>query len=171
LSARARPSQGRTEIENLLSYRLTVVAALLSRSQLARFQAVSGISLAEWRTLVLVSNFGPLTVKDLSRRAGLDFGQTSRLVSRMSDSGLVEKERAEDARSVILSLSAAGRALQRDLWNLAMRCNDEFLGTLSDTDRRGLMNSLETLAATARRSLVSAGKRKRAGRAKAGHNR
>ncbi len=156
MNLRARLPRGSTDIESLLSYRLSMVAALLSRSQLMRFGSRSPISLAEWRTLVLVSNFGPLTVKDLSRRAALDFGQTSRLVSRMCDGGLIEKARAEDARSVSLSLTAAGRALQRDLWGVAMRCNDDFLESLSDADRRGLMNALDTLAAKARAALAAA---------------
>ena len=45
-------------------------ASLLSRAQLARFGDVAEISLAEWRTLVLVGTFGPLSVKELAKRAG-----------------------------------------------------------------------------------------------------
>jgi len=147
-------------IAELLSYRLLVVSALLSRSQLMRFEPVSDISHAEWRTLALVGNFGPLSVKSLSRHAGLDFGQTSRLVSRMFEHGYIEKSRAEDGRSVILSLTATGRALHRQLWAIAMRCNDEFLASLSTAARKGLLEALDTLAAKARASL-HAGRAKR----------
>jgi len=155
-SARAsRPTGSKSGIESLLSYRLLVVANLLSRSQLLSFGPVAAISLAEWRTLVLVNTFGPLSVKSLARHAGLDFGQTSRLVSRMFDGGLIEKERGEDARSVILSLTAPGRALHRRLWGVAMRCNDDFLLSLSNSSRKGLLTALDTLTAVAKASLKS----------------
>lgn len=156
MASRARAAgTGRNthDIENLLSYRLLVVANLLSRSQLVRFGPVSAISLAEWRTLALVTNFGPLSVKSLARHAGLDFGQTSRLVSRMCDSGLIEKQRGDDARSVILSVTASGRALHRRLWSVAMRCNDDFLKSLSAASRKGLLEALDTLSAAAKASL------------------
>ncbi|MBM3519003.1 MAG: MarR family transcriptional regulator [Alphaproteobacteria bacterium] len=141
------------DIENLLSYRLLVVANLLSRSQLMRFGPMSAISLAEWRTLALVTSFGPLSVKSLARYANLDLGQTSRLVSRMCDIGLIEKQRGDDARSVILSVTASGRALHRRLWRVAMRCNNGFLNSLSSSSRRGLLEALDTLTAAAKATL------------------
>ncbi len=149
---RAR-NAGRADIAGLLSYRLVVVSTLLTRSQLKEFASVSDISLSEWRTLALVGSFGPLSVKSLSRHAGLDFGQTSRLVSQMCGSGLIEKARAEDGRSVMLSLTDEGRALRRRLWAVAMRCNREFLDSLSPASRRGLMDALDTLTAKARATL------------------
>jgi DNA-binding MarR family transcriptional regulator len=148
-----RRKADRNDISSLLSYRLVVVSTLLTRSQLARFASVSNISLSEWRTLALVGSFGPLSVKALSRHAGLDFGQTSRLVSAMCASGLVEKARGEDGRSVTLSLTAEGRELRKRLWAVAMRCNEEFLDSLSPASRNGLMDALDTLTAKARATL------------------
>jgi DNA-binding MarR family transcriptional regulator len=144
---------GKTGIESLLSYRLSVVSNLLSRSQLVQFESVAPISQPEWRMLVLVNSYGPLSVKALSRRAGLDFGQTSRLVSRMCESGLVAKERSDDARSVNLSLTTEGRALHRRLWTVAMKCNDLFLKSLNVAERKALTSALDTLTHKARASL------------------
>lgn len=152
-SRTARGSQKKSDIASLLSYRLLVVSSLLSRSQLRQFGSISGISLAEWRTLALVGNFGPLAVKGLSRHAGLDFGQTSRLVSRMFENGLIGKKRGDDGRSITLSLTPAGRALHRRLWTVAMRCNDEFLASLSSASRKGLLDALDTLTAKAKETL------------------
>jgi DNA-binding MarR family transcriptional regulator len=151
-TTRARRSN-RNDISGLLSYRLVVVSTLLTRSQLARFAAVSYISLSEWRTLALVGSFGPLSVKSLSRHAGLDFGQTSRLASAMCANGLIEKARAEDGRSVTLALTDEGRALRRRLWAVAMRCNAEFLDSLGAADRKGLLSALDKLAAKAKATL------------------
>ena len=160
-AARRPGPNERAGISDLLSYRLVVVSTLLTRSQLKEFASVSDISLSEWRTLALVGSFGPLSVKSLSRHAGLDFGQTSRLVSTMCESGLIEKSRAEDGRSVMLSLTAAGRALRRRLWAVAMRCNEEFLASLSPASRRGLMDALDTLTKKARTALAAGSARER----------
>jgi DNA-binding MarR family transcriptional regulator len=140
---------------DLLSYRLSVVSNLLSRSQLSGFAAVADISLPEWRVLVLVQNYGPLSVKSLARHAGLDFGQASRLVSRMCEAGLVLKHATDDARSVDLLLTARGRAMQQRLWKVAMRCNDEFLASLSAAEKQVLFKALDTLAGKAKSALAA----------------
>ncbi|CAN5752066.1 hypothetical protein BH09PSE5_BH09PSE5_04950 [soil metagenome] len=149
----------KSDLANLLSYRLSIASNLLSRSQSLRFEAVSDISLPEWRVLVLVNDYGPLPVKSLSRHAGLDFGQASRLVSRMCEAGLVSKEKTDDARSVNLSLTTAGRALHRKLWKLAMACNDDFLASLKKDERTVLLKALDSLATTARESIDKSRKR------------
>jgi DNA-binding MarR family transcriptional regulator len=150
-----RPGRSdRGGIADLLSYRLAVVSTLLTRSQLGEFATESDVSLSEWRTLALVASFGPLSVKSLSRHARLDFGQTSRLVSRMTADGLIAKTRAEDGRSVTLSLTTKGGDLHRRLWSVAMRCNKEFLDSLSPASRHGLLDALDTLASKARAGLA-----------------
>lgn len=140
----------KADLAHLLSYRLSVVSNLLSRSLVRRFQSISEISLPEWRMLVLVSVYAPVTVKSLSRHAGLDFGQTSRLVTRMCEMGRMIKTPGEDARSVELSLTTQGRALHRKLWAVAMECNDSYLHGLSAAQQELLFGALDTLAAAAR---------------------
>ncbi|MGE0807176.1 MAG: MarR family winged helix-turn-helix transcriptional regulator [Burkholderiaceae bacterium] len=145
---RIDPSQA--DLDHLLSYRLSVVSNLLSRSLLKRLESAAEITLPEWRVLVLVNTYGPLSVKALSRHAGLDFGQASRLVSRMCESDLIVKKPTDDARSVDLQLTAQGRALHRKLWTIAMRSNDQFLASLNQAERKLLYGALDTLAAAAR---------------------
>jgi DNA-binding MarR family transcriptional regulator len=144
---------GKDDLVNLLSYRLSVVANLMSRSQLMRFAPIAGVSLPEWRVLVLVNSYGPLSVKSLSRRAGLDFGQTSRLVSRMADGGFIVKRPTDDARSVDLLLTAQGKALHRRLWKVAMQSNTDFLANLSTEERKVLLSALDKLTSKAKSSM------------------
>jgi DNA-binding MarR family transcriptional regulator len=146
------PASG--DLTELLSYRLSVIAGLLSRRQFADFATVTEIAQMEWRALVIVANYGPLPVKSLARHLAADFGQTSRMVSRMCEAGLIGKQTAEDARSVTLALTPQGRALHRRLWPIAMRCNQQFLDSLSKADQRALMRALDALAETARNTHV-----------------
>ena len=145
-----RSDPSKADLDNLLSYRLSVVSNLLSRNLLMRFEAISDISLPEWRILVLVNTYGPLSVKSLARHAGLDFGQASRVVGRMCLDGLIAKEKTADARSVNLSLTAEGFALHSKLWRAARQCNGEFLASLSDAERTTLIAALDTLTDKAR---------------------
>lgn len=147
LAGAGSPASG---LDQLLSYRLSVVSNLLSRSQALRVGSNGGLSQHEWRLLVLIDSYGPLPVKALSRHAGLDFGQASRIVSRICEAGLVDKRKTTDGRSVELALTASGAALHRKLWSLAMRCNEEFLSVLSQTQREVLMDALDLLAQAAR---------------------
>jgi DNA-binding MarR family transcriptional regulator len=143
----------KADLAQLLSHRLAVVANLLSRSQVMRFEAVSDISLPEWRVLVLVNNQGPLPVKQLAEEAGLDFGQASRLVSRMCENGMIVKDKTDDARSVLLSLTAAGKALHRKLWKVATQTNQDFLETLGQKEPTVLLKALDSLSDAAEESI------------------
>ena len=146
--------RGKPALANLLSYRLSVVSTLLSRTLLRRLNAISDISLPEWRVLVLVSSYQPLTVKILAMHAGLDLGQASRLVRRMCESNYVVKTPTDDARRVSLSLTGQGRALHRKLWDVAMSCNDGYLAALSTVQRNALFGALEALTTAAKADLA-----------------
>lgn len=149
-SRAARIDPGQADLDQLLSHRLSTVSNLLSRGLLERFTPAAGITLPEWRVLVLVNGHEPLSVKALSRHAGLDFGQASRLVSRLCDAGLIVKKPTGDARRVDLRLTAQGRALHRKLWTIAMRGNEQLLAGLSEAERRLLLGVLDRLADMAR---------------------
>lgn len=153
-SAVLRLDPDRPGLADLLSYRLSVVSNLLSRTLHTRLNAISDISLPEWRVLVLVGSYQPLPVKSLAIHAGLDFGQASRLVRRMCELGHMVKQPTDDGRSVNLSLTPRGRALHRKLWDVAMACNDAYLAELSAAQRTALFGALDVLAATAKADLA-----------------
>lgn len=142
-----------THINELLSYRLSVIGNLISHTLAARFAPVTDLSLLEWRAITLLNSYGPLTVKELARHAALDFGYTSRLVTRLNARGLVSKNSGSDARSVDLSLTTAGHALHKRLWNIAMECNSQLLELLKPADRAVLLNSLDILEAASQSAL------------------
>lgn len=150
----AKPSRANlTHINELLSYRLSVIGNLISHTLAARFAPVTDLSLLEWRTITLLNAYGPLTLKALARHAALDFGYTSRLVTRLNARGLVAKNSGSDARSVDLSLTTAGQALHKRLWNIAMECNNHLLELLKPADRAVLLKSLDILEAASQSAL------------------
>ena len=109
-----RPPSSTTElpgIRELLSYKLHVVANLLSRGAEMRYRREFGVSLWEWRSVALLGGAaGPLSLNELALAAGIDKSQMSRVISGLTARRLVLRAiDAEDARGVRLTLTRAGR--------------------------------------------------------------
>ncbi|MGQ0512099.1 MAG: MarR family winged helix-turn-helix transcriptional regulator [Betaproteobacteria bacterium] len=148
-------------IRELLSYRLHRVANLLSRGAEMRYRREFGVSLWEWRTVALLGGAAvPLSLNELSRAAGVDKSQMSRVVSGLSARRLVLRaDDKADGRSVKLRLSAAGRKLYDGLIVAAAERNDAFLGCLSAKEQACLEGALDKLAEEARRFIQIEGTR------------
>src|SRR5690349_18918223 len=95
------PSEALPTIKDLLSYRVHQLANALSRGAAARYRHEFGVSLMEWRTLALLGDFAPMTLKELAQQAGLDKSLASRVVAGLVERGFVLREiGSEDAREV-----------------------------------------------------------------------
>jgi MarR family transcriptional regulator, organic hydroperoxide resistance regulator len=82
--------------------------------------------------LVVIGQAGPLSLKELGELLIAEAGHPSRLVDRLVASGLVERRpAASDRRRVELSLTAAGKRLQRRVVaqrEAALRAGRELVG-------------------------------------------
>jgi DNA-binding MarR family transcriptional regulator len=139
-------------IRALLSYRLHVVANLLSRGAELRYRREFGVSLWEWRTVALLGGAGAAqSLNDLARAAGIDKSQMSRVVSGLAARRLVLRTiDAADARGLRLTLTRAGKSLYAGLIRAAAERNDAFLDCLSAKERQAFDEALDKLAARAR---------------------
>jgi DNA-binding MarR family transcriptional regulator len=90
-------------------------------------------------------------LNELSRAAGIDKSQMSRVVSGLAARRLVLRSiDAADGRGVKLTLTRAGRALYQGLIRAAAERNDAFLDCLSAKERAAFDAALDKLAARAR---------------------
>jgi len=139
-------------IRELVSYRLHVVANLLSRGAELRYRREFGVSLWEWRSIALLGGAREaLSLNELARAAGIDKSQMSRVVAGLTRRKLVLRAAdAADGRGVRLTLSAAGRKLYAGLIRAATERNDAFLGCLSASERAAFDGALDKLAARAK---------------------
>jgi DNA-binding MarR family transcriptional regulator len=151
-SSTTEPAPTSPTIRELLSYRLHVVANLLSRGAELRYRREFGVSLWEWRTIALLGGAREaLSLNALARAAGIDKSQMSRVVAGLTRRRLVLREAdAADGRGVRLTPSAAGRRLYAGLIRAAAERNDAFLGCLSASERAAFDGALDKLAARAR---------------------
>lgn len=139
-------------IRDLLSYRLHVVANLLSRSAELRYRREFGVSLWEWRTVALLgAATEPLSLNELARAAGIDKSQMSRVVSGLTRRRLVLRAPdASDARGIRLALSKGGHKLYQGLIRAAGERDAAFANCLSKKEMQALDAVLAKLAHQAR---------------------
>ena len=83
-----------------------------------------GVSLSRCVTLETLLREGPLQVRELARRLGLDASTVTRSIDGLVRDELVRRTRDErgDRRRVFVTLTARGRGLAKKL----LRCADEY---------------------------------------------
>jgi DNA-binding MarR family transcriptional regulator len=141
-----------TEIRDLLSYRLHVVANLLSRGAELRYRREFGVSLWEWRTLALLGAVAePLSLNHLAHAAGIHKSQMSRVVSGLARRRLVRRAADPgDGRGVHIALSEIGRKTYKGLIKAAAERDAAFRECLSASETRVFDQALAKLAGQAR---------------------
>jgi DNA-binding MarR family transcriptional regulator len=138
-------------IKSLLSYRLHVVANLLSRSAAMRYKREFDVSLWEWRTIALLGAESPLSLNELAKAAGLDKSQMSRVVSGLTERNLVARSAdVADGRGVQLGLTRTGVRLYEGLMRAAAERNAIFIASLTRDERACFDGALAKLGARAR---------------------
>jgi DNA-binding MarR family transcriptional regulator len=141
-----------TEISDLLSYRVHVVANLLSRGAELRYRREFGVSLWEWRTIALLGAADePLSLGHLAHAAGIDKSQMSRVVSGLAKRRIVLREaHPGDGRGVRLTLSRNGRKVYDGLIRAAAERDNAFRNCLSAKEKDVFERALTKLAGQAR---------------------
>jgi DNA-binding MarR family transcriptional regulator len=141
-----------TEIRDLLSYRVHLVANLLSRGAELRYRREFGVSLWEWRTIALLgASEEPLSLGDLARAAGIDKSQMSRVVSGLAKRRLVLRAADPgDGRGVRLTLTKTGQRLYTGLIRAAGERDALFRNCLSKGEKEAFERALTKLAGQAR---------------------
>jgi len=141
-----------TAIRDLLSYRLHLVANLLSRGAELRYRREFGVSLWEWRSIALLgASASPLSLNELARSAGIDKSQMSRVISGLARRGIVLREAdAADGRGVRLALSRKGCRIYAGLMRAAGERDEAFTGCLTRNEKKTFDRALAKLASRAR---------------------
>jgi DNA-binding MarR family transcriptional regulator len=141
-----------TEIRDLLSYRVHMVANLLSRGAELRYRREFGVSLWEWRTIALLGAADEaLSLGHLAHAAGIDKSQMSRVVSGLARRRIVLREaHPGDGRGVRLTLTKSGRKVYDGLIRAAGQRDAAFRNCLTKNEREAFDRVLAKLAGQAR---------------------
>lgn len=101
-----------TPLQDLLTYRISRLHARLNAHASGLLAEVAGISLVQWRVLVMLDAIGPSAAVEMVRLSAIDKGQLSRTVKIMQSDGLiVVAPGTETWRSPKLEMTQKGREI------------------------------------------------------------
>jgi MarR family transcriptional regulator, organic hydroperoxide resistance regulator len=139
----------------------TVIADQFGEEALARH----GLSIAMWRVMAALSANGSQRQIDLAELTSIDASTLSRLVTRLTRTGLATRTRsASSNREVVVALSAKGSALMAQLIPLAKAIEADANAGLSPEELSALKRALRRMYANLkeRRTAATATRPKRA---------
>jgi DNA-binding MarR family transcriptional regulator len=118
------------------------------RRQIEQAMAAHGLTAAQWYPLWKLKRDGPSTAQELARDMDLDAGAATRLVDRLALKGLVQRQRSEaDRRVVMLELTAAGQAVAAHVPQVLAEVNNAYLQGFSRDEWQQLKALLRRMQA------------------------
>lgn len=106
------------------------------------------ITLPQFRALVMVASSGPVNLGAVARALGVHPSNATRACDRLVGAGLLDRrDDPGDRRNLTLDLTAAGRALVRQVMDDRRAAIAAILGRMPDEQRRALAPVLESFAA------------------------
>lgn len=95
--------------ERLITYRVSVLAQVISRLVDASVQRNLGLTSRQWRVLVVLNRLGTSPSGAVARMANFDHSQVSRVATELAEKGLITQSNdPADRRRQILALTPAG---------------------------------------------------------------
>lgn len=135
------------DIRKLFSYRLTLLERANEKDgQKFLMKVGHGLSLGEWRTLAVIRALQPCTLRSLAAEGFLDEGQMSRMVKRLVEYKLIQRQASSsDRRALRLTLTSAGETLYQQVIETVVAANDKTLAVLSSHEGAALLDMLDRL--------------------------
>lgn len=134
------------ETLNSVDYKVGILRKVLDRYSAPGIAIKFDLSLAEWRVISHVYAGKSVTARWLCDRLYSDKSEVSRACSSLSKKGYISAKRhPTDARSQLLELTSAGKALYKSALPVRASLDDELLGLLSESEKTILLRSLDKL--------------------------
>lgn len=104
------------KLDAFLPYRLSIASNRVSTAIATAYQALFGLSIAEWRLVAVIAEGPGLSQQALGARTQMDKVTVSRAARALVERGLVARApHPADQRAHRLSLTPAGRALYENV--------------------------------------------------------
>jgi DNA-binding MarR family transcriptional regulator len=133
-------------LSRFLPYRCNALARKISVSLSRIYTERFGITVAEWRVLVTLAEYGELQAKRVSELTNMDKVQVSRAVAAMQGRGLLRRRPCErDSRAALLCLSAEGVELYQRIEPEVLAWEQSLLAPLAQAERDTLFALIDKL--------------------------
>jgi DNA-binding MarR family transcriptional regulator len=135
-------------LADFLPYRLSITSNAVSEMIASRYQALFGLSVAEWRLVAVIAEQGGITQQEICRFTRMDKVTVSRAAMALAGRGIVTRlPNADDKRSKRLSPSEIGRQLYASIAPLAIGMERDIFACLSADERATLAELLARIDA------------------------
>ena len=138
------PGEGGALFEEYIASKVITLATVLRRASTLRFHRMFELGLVEWRVLIRIGTSGPLSLNEVADFVGLAKSQISRVVTKLVERKLVSrKQNPKRSREVVLTLTAKGRELHKEIIAAGRVRNSELIANL---DPHALAVTHQTIA-------------------------
>ena len=149
------PSQRLATIDDLLLYRLSRLSSVSGAMVVRLCEGGYGITRREWAVVGQLYENGGLPPSALAERMHRDRARTSRALSALVRKQLVLRTiAANDRRSALVTLTAAGRQIYEALMPQIQAINSQILAVLQPDETAGFDDALARLQSRAESLLV-----------------
>lgn len=116
------------------------------------------ITFAQFRTLVILSNEGPINLATLAQLLGVQPSTTGRMVDRLVGVGLIDRRpHPRSRRELLAELTAHGEGVVQEVTARRRAVIAEIAGKMPARERRGLVRALNAFTAAGGEPPASAG--------------
>ncbi len=138
-------------LEKFLPYRLSILSHSVSNSIATVYDQRFGLTIPEWRVIVILGRFPGLSAVEVAERTLMDKVAVSRAVTKLLKNGRIEREFADaDRRRSILNLSDKGKQVLDEIAPLALEMESTLLEGLSQEEVAVLNSIIDRLLEKAR---------------------
>jgi len=124
------------ELENFLPYKLSILSQSVSGLIATEYESKFGLSMNQWRCLVIINARQPVTAQAISDLTLLDKMTISRTVRALKARKLIQTETPDtDARRRPLSLTKSGRQIYDEVIPIAKAYEFKLLALLSSEEQ------------------------------------
>lgn len=133
-------------LEKFLPYRLAILSHSVSNSIATVYARRFGLTIPEWRVIVILGRFPGLSAVEVAERTLMDKVAVSRAVTRLIKKGRIDRQFADaDRRRSILTLSDQGQTVLEEISPLALGIEDMLLDGLNNTEIETLNRVMDQL--------------------------
>lgn len=134
------------KLQNFLPYQLSVLSNKVSAGIAKFYREQYGISVAQWRVLVLLSDISKQTAKELIHKSQMDKVRVSRTMKSLLSKKLIdEKTCNEDARARRYKLTRLGQHLINEVTPKALAFENELISSMSESEIKAFQKGIDVL--------------------------
>lgn len=130
-------------LDDFLPYLLSVATNVVSDAVSATYSTSHGLKTPEWRLLAVLAEDGAMTPLAIGQRTRMDKVTVSRAAMSLIERGLLRRTpNAADQRSHLLSLTASGEALYKEVAPQALAVEARIFDGFTPEERQALCSLL-----------------------------